>query len=123
MNGDGHNLMRLCFSAPSHDRIREGVSRLAAAARRVASATSGTPSSHRPVEVRAQRFGSGGSTGTVIPGSAVSGTTVIAGQGRLGQHQHELTLQAAGHGGHERLRTRRRERGRHDRDRSSPSVI
>jgi 2-aminoadipate transaminase len=30
---DGHNLMRLCFSAPSHDRIREGVSRLAAAVR------------------------------------------------------------------------------------------
>ena len=25
--------MRLCFSAPSHDRIREGVSRLAAAVR------------------------------------------------------------------------------------------
>jgi 2-aminoadipate transaminase len=33
VNGDGHNLMRLCFSAPSHDRIREGVSRLAAAVR------------------------------------------------------------------------------------------
>ena len=33
VNGDGHSLMRLCFSAPSHDRIREGVSRLAAAVR------------------------------------------------------------------------------------------
>ena len=33
VNGEGRNLMRLCFSAPSHDRIREGVSRLAAAVR------------------------------------------------------------------------------------------
>lgn len=33
VNGGGHNLMRLCFSAPTHDRIREGVSRLAAAVR------------------------------------------------------------------------------------------
>jgi 2-aminoadipate transaminase len=33
VNGGGHNLMRLCFSAPTHDRIREGVARLAAAVR------------------------------------------------------------------------------------------
>ena len=33
VNGAGRNLIRLSFSAPSHDRIREGASRLAAAIR------------------------------------------------------------------------------------------
>ena len=44
VNGEGRNLMRLCFSAPSHDRIREGVSRLAAAVREeIAQLTPSTP--------------------------------------------------------------------------------
>ena len=33
VDGGGHNVIRLAFSAPSHERIREGVSRLAAAVR------------------------------------------------------------------------------------------
>jgi 2-aminoadipate transaminase len=33
VNGGGRNVIRLSFSAPSHDRIREGATRLAAAIR------------------------------------------------------------------------------------------
>lgn len=33
VDGGGHNVIRLAFSAPSHEKIREGVSRLAAAVR------------------------------------------------------------------------------------------
>ncbi len=44
---EGRNLMRLAFSAPSHDRIREGVSRLAAAIREELSAVS-SPSPAAP---------------------------------------------------------------------------
>jgi 2-aminoadipate transaminase len=33
VNGSGHNIIRLAFSAPSHDRIREGVARLGATVR------------------------------------------------------------------------------------------
>ena len=49
VNGEGHDLMRLCFSAPSHDRIREGVSRLAAAVREeVAELTASAPPAAQP---------------------------------------------------------------------------
>ena len=33
VNDGGHNLIRLAFSAPSHEKIREGVKRLGAAVR------------------------------------------------------------------------------------------
>jgi 2-aminoadipate transaminase len=41
VNGEGHEFARLSFSAPSHDRIREGVARLAAAVESAEAATPG----------------------------------------------------------------------------------
>jgi 2-aminoadipate transaminase len=35
VNGEGHQFARLSFSAPSHERIREGIARLAAAFARI----------------------------------------------------------------------------------------
>jgi 2-aminoadipate transaminase len=40
VNGMGHNIIRLSFSAPSHQKIREGVARLAATVREELAATS-----------------------------------------------------------------------------------
>lgn len=40
VNGAGQNIIRLSFSAPSHDKIREGVARLAATVREELAATS-----------------------------------------------------------------------------------
>ena len=40
VNGMGHNLIRLSFSAPSHEKIREGVARLAVTVREELAATS-----------------------------------------------------------------------------------
>jgi DNA-binding transcriptional MocR family regulator len=39
VDGSGHNIIRLSFSAPSHEKIREGVARLAATVREELAAT------------------------------------------------------------------------------------
>jgi 2-aminoadipate transaminase len=47
-SGHGRNLMRLSFSAPTHDRIREGVSRLGAAIREEVAGLTASPAEAGP---------------------------------------------------------------------------
>ena len=65
----------------------------------------------------AHPFGAGGSTGTMIPGSAVSGTSGIVGQGRLDQQRsmHSASRPPVTRPRRSHPRTRGGERRRHER--------